>query len=263
MKKLNLRAFTFVELMIVMIIIAILGVVWFYSYVWYLAESRDSQRKADLSQVSSAFKIYKQKRWYYAIPWETFNITYSWSAVATQWKLDTNVRLSSLESLPSDPKNEKFYIYSTTVDKQEFELYATLENAEEPIAIVNWNYKSVSKNILPALLLATWATIWSDVEIQSWSLLWDVNRKLFIYNEQQHNLWYTFEEPFSPTSDWTSFDALLSEMENQGVYWQNSDFRNCIEIEEWGKLLLPLSATAFEYQIITSTWALVNTWCTL
>jgi hypothetical protein len=52
-------------------------------------------------------------------------------------------------------------------------------------------------------------------------------------------------------------------MENQGIYWQNSDFRNCIEIEEWGKLLLPLSATAFEYQIITSTWALVNTWCTL
>jgi len=262
MKKIK-NGFTFIELIIVISIIAILTSIWFYSYIWYLSESRDSQRKSDLSQVTSALKIYKQKRWYYALPGDNFNIVYSWTTVAYQWKLNKNVHLNTLENLPTDPKIKIYYTYSVTTNKQEFELGATLENDDINQAIIKWNYKSVSANVLPTLLFATWATSWTNLLTKSWTTLWDANRLLFVYDKQSHNLLYTFTEPYDSFSDGTDFSILKDEMIYNDTYWQNSDFRNCLEIEEWWKLLIPLSTTSFEYQIVTDTWALVNTGCTL
>ncbi|MDF1682375.1 MAG: hypothetical protein P1U46_01015 [Patescibacteria group bacterium] len=46
------------------------------------------------------------------------------------------------------------YFYSVTKTKQEFEMAATLENEDNPIALVNGTYKSVSRNILPSIILA-------------------------------------------------------------------------------------------------------------
>jgi len=263
MKNLYNSWFTFIELMVVMIILVILSNIWLYSYVWYISDSRDTERKADISKVSSALKIYKQKRWYYSLPWDNFNITYSWTILAYQWKLNNNVRISSLDNLPVDPKNKVYYSYSITSNKQEFEIWATLENSDKNVSLIEWNYKSVSKNILPTLLLAILAQSWTDVETKSGTSIPDSNRKLFVYNNQNHNLLYTFTDIFSPYSDWTSFTELLSKVESNNTYWQNSDYRNCTEISEWGKLLLPLTSTPFEYQIITDTWALTNTWCSL
>ena len=77
-----------------------------------------------------------------------------------------------------------------------------------------------------------------------------------------HNLPYSFTPPYLPYSDGTDFDTLLSEVESIGNFWQNNDFRNCTEISEAWKLIIPLTTTAFEYQIITNTGALTNTWCT-
>ncbi len=262
MKKEN-KWFSFVELIVVVSIITVLSWIWFYTYVWHLSDTRDSSRKADFAQVTSALKIYKQKRWYYACPWNKFDISFSWTVVAMQWELNKNVRLNTLEVLPTDPKIDKYYSYSVTTNKQEFELCWTLENDDVDLSIIVWNYKSVSSNVLPTLLLATWATEWSTIEIKEWTTSWDIHRKLFIYDKQSHNLAYTFTSPFEYLSDWTSFNDLKDEMTLNDTYWQNSDFRNCLEIEQWWKLLIPLSATSFEYQIVTSTWVLVNTGCTL
>lgn len=256
-------AFTFVELIIVITIITILWGIWFSSYVSYLWDSRDSQRKSDMSQVSSSLKIYKQKRWYYALPGDYFNITYSWSIVAYQGELNSNLRLDSLERLPTDPKTKWYYIYSVTKNKQEFQLATTLENEEKNIALLEWNYKSVSKNILPTIMFAAQLPVWGNLEIKQWTIAWDIARKLFVFNNQSHNLVYTFEEPYTPKSDGTSFDMLLLEAESNSNFWPNSDYRNCVEIQEWWKLLFPLSATSFEYQIVTESGSLVNTGCTL
>ena len=256
--------FTFIELVISMAIMVILSWIWFISYIQYIWDSRDSQRKSDLSHISSALKIYKQKRWYYPIPWSNFNITYSWTTVAYQWLLDKNVRINTLEKIPIDPKTKNSYFYSITKNKQEFQIAWSLEknNENDETSIVNWSYKTISRNILPTLLLATWATIWTNIEIKSWTIMWDINRKLFIYDNQIHNIPYVLSNNTN-LSDWINFDDLLNQMLNTNDFWENSDFRNCSEIEESWKLIIPLSATPFEYQIITDTWVLVNTWCTL
>lgn len=262
-RKINSKWFTLVELVIVMIILVILSWLWFSSYVWYVADARDSQRKSDLLQVNSALQLYKQKRWYYWFPWDYFNITYSGAVVAMQWKLNTNIHIDSMDKLPVDPKTDTYYVYSISSNKQEFLLAWSLENDESNISIINWNYKSVSKNILPTILLATWATANSNVEIKEWNIFWDINRKLFIYDKQEHNIPYNFLEPFNAYSDWISFTDLLTEAETNNYFWQNTDYRNCIEISEAWKLIIPLDLNPFEYQIISETWALVNTWCTL
>lgn len=255
------QAFTFVELIIVMMIIVILSAIWFVQYISHVATARDTQRKSDIWQINSALNLYKQNRSNYWYPWNYFNITYSGTTVALQWFINQNVRIDSLDQLPLDPKTWWYYSFSVTNNKQEFLIAWTLENNKVNEAIVNWNYKSISKNILPTILIATWATEGSDVEIMSWTTDWDIHRKLFIYNWQAHNLPYTFTYPYPTYNDWTSFETLLTEVENNDLFWQNSDFRNCTEIEEAWKLIIPLSATSFEYQIVSETWALVNTWC--
>ncbi len=254
----NKKAFTFVELIVATTIIIILAWIWFYSYSWLLGDSRDSQRKSDLSQVSSALKVYKQKRWYYAIPWNSFNLTFSWITVANQWFLNKNIHLDSLEKLPKDPKTKTYYVYSTTANRQEYQLFLTLENSDESLALVWGDYKTVSKNNLPTLALAMSKIAWTNIEIKDTS-----NKDYFIFDNQFHNLPYTIEDPYQPFHDGITFNDLLKEVEEDDNFWQNTDFRNCTEIKEANKLLIPLTSDPVEYQIITDTWALVNTWCTL
>ena len=121
MKK-NIKWFTFIELIVVISIIVILSWIWFISYYEFIWEARDSQRKSDLLQISSGLKTYKQKRGYYWLPWDYFNITYDSQIVANQWKLNENIHIDSLEKLPIDPKTKKPYFYWVTKNKQEFQL---------------------------------------------------------------------------------------------------------------------------------------------
>lgn len=263
----SIKAFTFVELIIVTTIIIILSSIGFSSYIWYIADSRDTQRKSDLLQVNSAFKVYKQKRWYYWFPWNYFIITYSGSTVVLQWKLNKNVHVDSLEKLPLDPLDEIAYSYSITNNKQEFQLAATLENKDTPKAIVIWNYKSVSNAILPTITLAKVASEWDKVEIKDWSWSWSENRKLFVYNNNIHNLAYNFNKPYEATTDWLNdYATLQQEAINSNDFWQNSDYRNCVELKEAWKLLIEPAANSLdsvEYQIINNSGALISTWCTI
>jgi type II secretory pathway pseudopilin PulG len=148
MKK-TINWFTFVELIISTVIIVILTATWFYSYVWYLSNARDSQRSSDMAKIKSSMKLYKNKRWAYPNPWDFYNITNSWTIVAKQWFLNENVWLSTLDLLPLDPQTQKGYVYSTTNNNLEFQIGMTLENWEFNIALLDWDYKSVSKTVLP------------------------------------------------------------------------------------------------------------------
>jgi len=252
MKK-QKKAFTLVELVIVIAIMGILWSIWIVSYTSSLSDTRDSKRIADFGLIKSALKSYHQKRGSYPNPGSPFEIQYSGTGVAFQWKLDNTVTLSTLENLPSDPKNKLNYTYSITKNKQEYQIAATLEWDNFQKALLKWDYKSVSKNILPTIVVATG----SILDIQS-----SPNKDLFVFDNNTHNLVYTFESPYSPKSNWTTLSTLLSEATDSNNFWQNSDFRTCAEIKQAGKLIVPVTNTAFQYQIINN-WILTNTWCTI
>lgn len=236
--------FTMAELIVVITILVILSAIGFSSYSWYLGNARDSQRKSDISQIQAALGSYKLKRWYYSQPWDAFDITY-WATevVATQWVLNNNVALTTIDRLPMDPKAERPYTYSTTKNKQEFQISATLENAWREKAILVWDYKTVSKNILPSIVVATSSA--TNIATNTWA---------FVFDDQWQNLTYSIKTGW-PKNNGTDIASYTS----HSNFWQNSDFRTCVEIKEWGKILL--ENTPLEYQILNNSWSLENTTC--
>ena len=264
MKKQKI-AFTFVELIVSTVIIVILSTIWFYSYVWYLSEARDWERMADLWVLQSALKVYKQKRWAYPLPWDYYNITNSWVVVALQWKMNKKVALSTLDTLPFDPLTETSYTYSVTSSRQESQIALTLENWDFPIALLNWDYHTVSYEVLPTIILAIEADPLDDIEIHNsitnvwW--VWTDNRQKFVLDKWE-NLSYSTQFPFTPVYAYTGLDLWYDIIVVWKVdFWQNSDYINCIEIEEAWKYI---HETWNEiYNIRSQDWALTNTWCIL
>ena len=247
MKK---KAFTFVELIIVVVILTILATIWFAYYTDNIWDSRDSKRKSDFALISSAMKSYKLNKWSYPIPANYFPITYSWSTdaetVAWQGKLTKEVWLSTIDSIPYDPKLNIPYTYSFTKNRQEYEIAWTLENAGSPVAILYWTYKSVARDILPTIIVATGSSI--DVKNTN---------NLFVFDKLDHNLLYDFDWR-EYISDWTSLNDLLNEAKQKWTFYQNSSFESCEEINEAWKYI-----GSWTYQIRSSTWALTDTWCNL
>lgn len=238
--------FTFIELVVATTILIILTTLWFYSYSEYLVEARDTQRKSDFASVSSSLKLYKQKRGAYPLPGNTFDILNGSIEVAKQWLLDTNVTLSTLDSIPLDPYAKVPYFYSITSNKTEFELAGTLENNGNNVALLEGTYKTVAKNVLPSIMLAVTSSVPIDITI-AW------NASKFILNNGAHNLPYDLETK-SPYSDGTDTGSLLSD-ENI-LLWQNSDYTSCEEIKSASK-----NIGDGEYQILNSSGSLTNTWC--
>jgi prepilin-type N-terminal cleavage/methylation domain-containing protein len=243
--KQNLKAFTIVELIVVVAIISILGTVWFITFSENISEARDGQRKSDLAQVKSSMKLYKQQKWVYPAPWDNFSVLSGATALAYQWKLNEKVTLSTLDDLPLDPDREIPYLYSVTTDRKEMQIAWTLENWDNPLAIVSWDYKTVAVNILPTIVVAAIA----DLDISS-------DSTKFIFDGWIHNLPYDFDSSLVPLTDGTSLADLLTEASSNN-FWQNTSYRTCSEIKEAGK-----SIWDWEYQVLSNSWALTNTWCT-
>lgn len=253
----SLRGFTLVELIVTATILVILTAVGFYSYSQNLVDARDSLRKSDVADIESRLKLYKQKRWAYPSPGDSFDILNNGLVVAKQWKMNNKVSLTTASSIPKDPSTKGPYTYSITPNKQEFELSVSLENGNSPIAILKWDYKSVSKNVLPTISLAIDSI--NPIEIHDGVGLGGANRMAFIFNLGWYNLPYTFEEPYSPQTDGTTtFAELLADPTIE--YWQNSDYRTCGEIYAAGKAIS--GASSEEYQVLSSTGFLTNTGCT-
>lgn len=244
--------FTIVELVVAMTILLVLTGMWFYSYTQNVVDARDSVRISDMASVNSQLKLYKKSRWAYPLPGNNFNINNGSRLVAIQWLLNENVTLTTLDKIPYDPSAEVPYSYSVTRNKQEFQLALTLESSETWVAVLEWDYKTVSKNVLPTIMLAaTW--LW-DRDI-SWS---SSDRDLFIFNQWYHNLPYTHDGGNEAYTDNTPFAQLLSDPNI--TFWQNSDYRNCSEIFEAGKHISDVG-TSETYDILNSSGVLEPTLC--
>lgn len=254
-KHISTSAFTLIELVVAATILVILTSIWFYSYTENIADARDWVRQTDISSLGSELSLYKKQRGAFPVPWDNFEIHNRGEVVAYQGYMNNSVTLSTADKLPTDPDLEIPYIYSTTKNRQEYQLALTIENNDDPYALLQWNYKSVSKNVLPNIILATKST--SALEINDAVWAWSTNRLLFVFDKWFHNIPYDFDTG-TPVSDGTSFTDLL--LDAWDDYWQNSDYRSCSEIISAAKSITPSGSTD-EYQILNSSWILTSTWC--
>lgn len=130
------KAFTLIELMVVVTIILIISSIIFVSFENAQKKSRDAKRKSDLTTIQTALEMYYRENGEYP---------YSATATATANRFDPASQLTTyLSSYPKDPKNscsnlnpdlnnnwlgENCFVYSYIVDKdgQKYLLWANLE----------------------------------------------------------------------------------------------------------------------------------------
>ncbi len=128
----NKNAFTLTELIIVIVILAILWAISFIAMESYSKNSRDSVRISWISSISTAIEMFAIETWFYPVPSEWTEITFSWAEVWTQgtiWKsvVDQVDALSdSLYSLV-DPITQTPYTYSRLNSKDEFQIASAIE----------------------------------------------------------------------------------------------------------------------------------------
>jgi len=133
-KKSNTSAFTLLELLVAMAIMAILTVIGLRSFGSVQQKSRDSRRKQDIQSISKALEIYYNDFKHY--PDSSEGRISGCGVDASQpctwgepWQNSTDQTLY-MTKLPADPSLNQ-YFYSSVDEGQGFRLFAYLENSED------------------------------------------------------------------------------------------------------------------------------------
>jgi len=124
------QAFTLVELIVVITILAILWTIAFISLQWYSKDARDSIRISDVSSMKTSLELFHLDAGKYPLPDEYGTFTYSWNILFYQWFFWAGVVQSlsrNITEVPLDPLTERRYIYSVSNNKNELEILSLLE----------------------------------------------------------------------------------------------------------------------------------------
>ena len=172
MKKIN-KAFTLVELIVVITILAVLWTIAFVSFQWYAASSRDSVRITDLKNIDKVLKL-KVTAWEtLLLPEQALKITASWTTLSYQWNMSekllnhygiTNGWLDPLDNIP--------YTYSVNENRNKYQLLWFLETWDSVALNVAQTFADNSQRFPKT----TWDTLWILLDettniplVESWS----------------------------------------------------------------------------------------------
>lgn len=202
------KAFTLVELLVVITLLAILWTIAFVVFNNNIAESRDAGRNSDLTEINNALELYFTQEWEFPEPSHAVDITYSGSALAwKQWTFGDSVGREIKvfwNSIPKDPRFENEYSYSVTAKANEFQIAAIKETLEEEegvweiigflspkaeaarleTAFVLWDYNGFmvkAKGASVDYFIATPSIIASD--ISNTDVVDIITNKKIVYNE--------------------------------------------------------------------------------
>lgn len=163
-------AFTLVEMIVAVALLAVVSTLGFVSFSSYVADGKDFKRISDVAIVKSQLEIYKKN---HAMTYPTgsgyTSIMSGAVTVARQYLLDDAIiGQLDLERTPLDPKTNQPYLYSVANDRSSYQIAVTLENssnlvsyiaptayaATPNVAYVNGTFVPTNKSVLPGLLYA-------------------------------------------------------------------------------------------------------------
>jgi len=132
MKKFN-TGFTLIELLVVIAILGILVMIGLNNFVSSQRRSRDMRRKSDLRSISVALETYYADN--NAYPTNTADGKINGCSGActwgNQWKVSITIYMQKLSSDPISGHNY-YYQADTTASHKWYQLYAYLENPQDP-----------------------------------------------------------------------------------------------------------------------------------
>jgi len=228
------QAFTLVELIVVITILAILWTIAFISLQWYASSARNSTRISDMWIIKKTLELYNLKEWKYPNTTNGKTVTYTWQIVWTQWIFWTKTIKETwkISKIPTDPLTGIEYTYSLLNTKQEyqiawiFEWEVALNNTVQTNAVtktatakVTWTYNWLVTKV------STWSTVYvlalpSIISIEDWIWLSNIiqNNKL-VFN------WYRNLPANYSNSEYTITWALKNtNFKLVNITWNDSDF---------------------------------------
>ncbi len=166
------QAFTLVELIVVITIMAILWTIAFISFQWYSRSARDSRRISDVQNLKKALEIYQVQSSRYPIPSTPTDIEYLWTTIRTQWTIWDSVatNLSKiLSKKPIDPLTDSEYTYSVLNTWLEYELWLIREDSSVLSNNTNiyLNTQTYASNIQAYV---TWNYNWQVAKVSIWAV---------------------------------------------------------------------------------------------
>jgi len=245
------KAFTLVELIIVITILAILATIAFISLNGYASNSRDSKRLSDIASMKKVLELSYLKNNHYPEPDNVVNITYSWSLAWYMWEFWEEVRrkVERINPVPRDPITETNYAYGLTNNRQEYELWAMLENSnnvsysviskanansEWYTAYISWNYnKKILSIRTGSRIMILWVPtlITTDVSITELKTITDQERRSLFSINKKTNLPGNVIEKINTWILWEWFIVTREEI------YENGDIENK-DINGWEESLL-------------------------
>ena len=130
MNQQQTKAFTLVELIVVITILAILGTIAFISLQWYSRDSRDSVRISDVSAMKTSLELFHLDAWKYPMPDDADEVTFSGGVLWFQGTFGSQVLGNvsrNMSEIPTDPLMDKEYTYSVLNNRNELEILTLLE----------------------------------------------------------------------------------------------------------------------------------------
>ncbi len=135
------QGFTFIEILVVTILIGVFASVVIVSFVSSSVHTRDTRRKKDMAALQAAFEVYKLNTGAYPSH-SLCNSTATWPGCRTPWV--PGMTQDYISALPVDPKqNTTSFIGNTSTDtytynyirttNTSYHLLTRLENPEDPL----------------------------------------------------------------------------------------------------------------------------------
>lgn len=149
MKSPFTKAFTLVELIVVITILSILGTIGFVSLQGYSANARDSVRISDLRNIEKSLELYHYSHNEYPKLSTGSIVSYSGSELWTQGSFDDEVTLAvgKINPKPLDPLTNSEYIYSVTYSGQEYQIAGALERGN-PVGLISETYANYNQALV-------------------------------------------------------------------------------------------------------------------
>jgi prepilin-type N-terminal cleavage/methylation domain-containing protein len=134
----NKKAFTLVELIVVITILAILATVWFISFQGHAQSARDSVRLSDLKSIEKQLSIFVLKNSKYPMPDDAVEITASGTLINYQWYAGARMLWTIwVHGWGQDPLDGTYYTYTTNSTLTKYQLLWYLEGVEEVAMLGN------------------------------------------------------------------------------------------------------------------------------
>lgn len=193
----NKKAFTLVELLVVVIILATLATIGVISYRNHMSWVRDTNRLSQLANMRNAIEAYATIG-DIPFPEESVEIQASWKVIAYQWYIgQSTLNKIGYNDGGKDPKDDTFFTYLVSANAKYFQLLWFLEESPKwPISFLDWesifpqayaiNYESryprVTGDSLGILTQSGTNTPIQEIESVVWSGYLDIENTNDAYN---------------------------------------------------------------------------------